>query len=629
MADQKSKHGIPIPAKLVEAILMGHGDTLQLQDSPILGDVWLAYAARPADIHDLLITPSRGSRAGAVARSILTRIDDFRETKRFEPLRKIANTERGASVAYLEGIVAAQLYFDEVLSVLVPMTLWWHEKDVDNQLESDKFHVGITDWMLDLYQSAAEATGASERMDLRYDFTALDRYVALAGLILWSSRQKSPDDGSPTAAEICARASDEIGSILEGLAGILKEIGSPSVDGETGVGQVSLNRRAAPALDKSIPAVKADAARGLFEVSCEGITWAVLDSGIQSDHPAFRGKDGKSRVKKSLDFTRVRDIISSDTIAEARRKELMHGIKLSASEAKERLKTLETNARNDRPLDWDLVQDLITLDEATANEPSGPHGTHVAGIIGASADEEAEEQGYASGMCPNIKLYDLRVLDRTVEETEFAVIAALQFIRFLNDRYTHMSIQGANLSLSIPHNVRNYACGNTPVCKWCETLVNSGVVVVAAAGNRGFQRFETEQGTFENYAAFSITDPGNADGVITVGSTHRYWPHTYGVSFFSSRGPTGDGRPKPDLVAPGERIQAPIPTDEWGPQSGTSMAAPHVSGAAAMLLARHSELVGQPRRIKEILCQTATNLGRENSFQGHGMLDVLRAMQSI
>ena len=64
---------------------------------------------------------------------------------------------------------------------------------------------------------------------------------------------------------------------------------------------------------------------------------------------------------------------------------------------------------------------------------------------------------------------------------------------------------------------------------------------------------------YNSYAAFSITDPGNADSVLTVGSTHRFWPHTYGVSFFSSRGPTGDGRLKPDLVAPGERIRAPLP----------------------------------------------------------------------
>ena len=147
--------------------------------------------------------------------------------------------------------------------------------------------------------------------------------------------------------------------------------------------------------------------------------------------------------------------------------------------------------------------------------------------------------------------------------------------------------------------MRNYACGRTPICNECERLVDSGVVVVAAAGNLGYQSFETKEGSYESYAAFSITDPGNADGVITVGATHRYSPHTYGVSFFSSRGPTGDGRLKPDLVAPGERIRAPVRGEDWGDLDGTSMAAPHVSGAAAMLMARYSELIGQPRRIKQ------------------------------
>jgi subtilisin family serine protease len=157
------------------------------------------------------------------------------------------------------------------------------------------------------------------------------------------------------------------------------------------------------------------------------------------------------------------------------------------------------------------------------------------------------------------------------------------------------------------------------------------VVVVAAAGNFGYQRFETKDGSYEGYTAFSITDPGNADGVITVGATHRYRPHTYGVSFFSSRGPTGDGRLKPDLVAPGERIESclPVTAGSWGELDGTSMAAPHVSGAAAMLMARYDELIGAPQRIKRILCQSATDLERERSFQGHGMLDVLRAFQSI
>ena len=289
------------------------------------------------------------------------------------------------------------------------------------------------------------------------------------------------------------------------------------------------------------------------------------------------------------------------------------------------------------------MEQFVELDAADElNRPKTNHGTHVAGILGASrkgaewANDRVRDPrinlavpDWANGMCPDIAIYDFRVLAPTLKETEFAIIAALQFIRHVNDRFNFRTIHGANLSLSIPHDVRNYACGRTPVCDECERLVNSGVVVVAAAGNRGYQNFETADGVFESYAAFSVTDPGNANSVITVGATHRFWPHTYGVSFFSSRGPTGDGRLKPDLVAPGERIRGPLPRNTWGDLDGTSMAAPHVSGAAAMLMARYSELVGQPDRIKDILCKTATDLGREKSFQGNGMLDVLRAFQSI
>ena len=144
------------------------------------------------------------------------------------------------------------------------------------------------------------------------------------------------------------------------------------------------------------------------------------------------------------------------------------------------------------------------------------------------------------------------MLDEAGRGDEFAVMAALQFVRYLNSTNEYVVVHGANLSLSIPHEISNYACGRTPVCDECERVVSSGVVVVAAAGNQGRQRYTTETGRVaEAYLSISITDPGNADLVITVGATHRYRPHTYGVSYFSSRGPTGDGRIKPDLVAPG------------------------------------------------------------------------------
>src|SRR4029077_1593124 len=227
--------------------------------------------------------------------------------------------------------------------------------------------------------------------------------------------------------------------------------------------------------------------------------------------------------------------------------------------------------------------------------------------------------------------YDLRVLpDNPADKAdEFTIIAALQFIRYLNANKNLMLIHGVNLSLSVPHDVANYACGRTPVCEECERVVASGVVVVTAAGNRGFDKREREPAAYGDYRYISITDPGNADGVITVGSTHRMLPHNYGVSYFSSRGPTGDGRTKPDLVAPGEKIQSTVPGDGIASMDGTSQAAPHVSGAAAILMARHRELIGRPAEIKRVLCRTATDPGRWRHFQGSGLIDVLRALQSV
>jgi hypothetical protein len=608
---------------LVDLILLGAADDRrQLQDSPVLGDVWLAYATDPAGIQDLLVTPHRSATAAQVARHVSEHVKQTRLDK-----------GKRSEVAYLQGIVAARLYVDELLRVIVPLTQWWHDHDIARTLAQLK----PTDLRQRLRALFDAALTSERRRDpaspLSDDFTPLERYLALAGLILWASHAARTTRAKSSAAlsveQVLVTAIRKLDEIVDGLSGIYKQIASATKTAapEALIFQVSLNRRVMAALDRSVPAVKGDAARTLFSVDSHKIAWAVLDSGVDAAHPAFldAGNAG-TRVRKTFDFTRVREVVSAenDRLTDADLTRLLHGVRMTKAEAKRRLKELRRDCEEQRPVNWDVVEELLTLDEPPV--PVNPHGTHVAGIIGARSSADA---GHPGGMCPEIQLYDFRVLARSIEDTEFAVIAALQYIRYVNERHSYVTIHGANLSLSIPHNVRNYACGRTPVCNECQRLVDSGVVVVAAAGNRGYQRFETKEGLFENYAAFSITDPGNADDVLTVGATHGNWPHTYGVSFFSSRGPTGDGRVKPDLVAPGERIKAPVPNGGWRAESGTSMAAPHVSGAAAMLMARYPELIGNPRRVKRILCDSATDLGRERSFQGHGMLDVLRAFQSI
>jgi subtilisin family serine protease len=419
--------------------------------------------------------------------------------------------------------------------------------------------------------------------------------------------------------------------------------------------QVSRNRIATASIARSCLAIKADAARRLFDISCEKLAWAVIDSGIDATHPAFRRRtnavpavpigapfqnsDGEAgnftRVVQTYDFTQIDRILDPrsrdkpDCLVTRQEKTP------NAEELESQLTEVRQALNNGRTIDWKIIAPLLLVPHQVGQyaPPQMDHGTHVAGILaanwrredpGASLDEDLV------GVCPDLRLFDLRVLNNEGVGDEFSVMAALQFVRYLNSTNDYPVVHGVNLSLSLRHDVANYACGRTPVCEEVERVAAAGIVVVAAAGNQGYRKYATaDGGASEAYNSISITDPGNADSVITVGATHRFKPHTYGVSYFSSRGPTGDGRRKPDLVAPGEKITSPLPLESYGMKDGTSMAAPHVSGAAALLMARYVELVGQTERIKQILCDTATDLGRERYFQGAGMLDVLRALQSL
>lgn len=623
---------------VIDTLLLGQGDRRrQLQDFPILVDVWSEFAQLPSGLHELLVSPHRDSRAADVAALV----------------EELAGPRHDPEVAHLQGVVAARLGLQDLWRVLLPATSWWSGIR-DDLLDGLPPGETLAGWISALLRSEAsrEASASIEptRPEQRREEAPVDalpnslRQLTRLGLLFGAlDAARNARTGRVKDLKALLRIVGEREVASRGVAALAecdaagREMDVARAVHRARIFNVSVNRRAEYAVTRSVPAIKADAARQLFSISCREISWAVIDSGIDAAHPAFVADhddpSAGSRVRATYDFGRIRAILSRSNRRNAAARETLAAELAAqgagtAAEVSERLLALAEGLSADRPVDWTLVEPLLLRPDPAP--PAHPHGTHVAGILGAHWRDAGARDARMLGVCPDIRLYDLRVLGPDAEQTEFAVIAALQFVRHLNARNAFSTIDGVNLSLSIPHNVRNYACGRTPVCLEAEALAAAGTVVVAAAGNRGYQRYRLADDTsFESYAASSITDPGNADAVITVGATHRYWPHTYGVSFFSSRGPTGDGRLKPDLLAPGERIESTTPDGGSDAMDGTSMAAPHVSGAAALLMARHRELKGNPRRIKEVLCATATDLGRERSFQGNGMVDVLRAIQAL
>ena len=230
------------------------------------------------------------------------------------------------------------------------------------------------------------------------------------------------------------------------------------------------------------------------------------------------------------------------------------------------------------------------------------------------------------------------------------VIAALAYVREINGEGTDgMRIHGVNLSVGYDFDPEWFACGQSPLCVEVDRLVRSGVVVVVAAGNTGYGTLaRPRHGRRPEFGlGMTINDPGNAELAITVGSTHRDAPHTYGVSYFSSKGPTGDGRRKPDLVAPGERItscagraaacaavagRAARAGDDRGLRRGQR----HEHGRAARLRRDRRLPVGAPRvhrptRAGQADLRRLRDLPRAaaRDFQGNGLVDLMRALQSV
>ncbi|MFI6701269.1 S8 family peptidase [Streptomyces sp. NPDC050509] len=235
------------------------------------------------------------------------------------------------------------------------------------------------------------------------------------------------------------------------------------------------------------------------------------------------------------------------------------------------------------------------------------HGTHVASTAAGSG---AKSGGKYKGVAPGARILDAKVLDDDGSGQDSGVIAGMQWAADQGAKVANLSLGG----------------GDTAEVDPLEAAVDrlsaeKDMLFVVAAGNEG-PMDET------------IGSPGSATSALTVGAVDR----KDAIADFSSVGPTADGSLKPDLTAPGVDIVAAKAArgvigdpaaDGYVAMSGTSMATPHVAGAAAILAQQHPEWSG--RRIKQTLTASATpGTGLTPFQQGTGRADLARAItQSV
>jgi serine protease AprX len=252
------------------------------------------------------------------------------------------------------------------------------------------------------------------------------------------------------------------------------------------------------------------------------------------------------------------------------------------------------------------------------------HGTHVAGIIAgnAAASECPNCDVPLQGIAPNATILNFHALDSTGTGTDTSVINAIYKAIQVKDIY---NIRVINLSVGRPV-YESYK--KDPLCQAVEAAWNAGIVVVVAAGNDG------RNDSVGNEGYGTINAPGNDPYVITVGAMNSMGTPDRSddvMTTYSSKGPTAiDHVVKPDLVAPGNLVislqatgstlvteypgnRPPVgyyhvgdggpPSAKYFTLSGTSMATPVVSAAAALLLEKHPWLT--PDQVKSRLMKTA------------------------
>ena len=366
-------------------------------------------------------------------------------------------------------------------------------------------------------------------------------------------------------------------SIVNALAVELPNASLLTVAASPLVARISLDRPIVGAAERTGATIGATAVRQAGGYDGAGVGVALVDSGVTSWHDDLAGTGTSQRVHRFVDFVQG---------------------------------------------------------QAAAYDDYG-HGTHVAGIV---AGNGFDSEGARTGIAPAAHLIVLKVLDASGRGQISSVIAALDDI--VANRAT-FNIRVVNLSIA----TGVYESFNTdPLTLAARRAVEAGIVVVAAAGNHG-----RRQNGDPVYGG--VTAPGNAPWVITVGASSHAGTADRSddaMAAFSSRGPTAvDTSAKPDVVAPGVGIEslsdpasafyttksayllsgtAQTSYLPYLSLSGTSMAAPVVSGTVALMLQANAALT--PNQVKAILQYTAQPYPSYGPLtEGAGFLNAYGAVQ--
>ena len=233
--------------------------------------------------------------------------------------------------------------------------------------------------------------------------------------------------------------------------------------------------------------------------------------------------------------------------------------------------------------------------------------------------------------------------------TVSGVIAALQYIQRLNGYGRRLLVHGVNLSVGYDFEPEWFACGQSPLCVEVDRLVRSGVVVVVAAGNSGYgvvtsrgttarrrrpvadHQRPRQRGTGDHRGLDASRHAAHLRRVVLfVEGADRRRPRSSRISSRPARRSCRASRPRRPkrqaqaAKAGGTGDRRPLLRGQRHEQ-----AAPHVSGVIAAFLSIRREFLQHPEEVKRIFMSTATDLNRERYFQGRGLVDVMRAIQSV